>query len=178
MRVLAAVELRAAPFHAGIGGAFEEISAVHPTREALQVVHGEDHRLVDEAVDHQPVLGRVDLGNAAVMALEAEAGGRDDTVEFMQRREVDRGLAAGGEPFDIPPHDVLLELRGRSIGPRLHPVAQRAGPVLHIRDERIGSSRRSRDSCRPAAGKTRSPQPRRGQEPAPVQSRHAGLPVR
>jgi hypothetical protein len=69
---LAAVELRAAPLHAAIGRAFEEIGAVDAAGEALEVVHGEDQRLVDEAVDHQPVLGRIDLGDAAVMTLEAD----------------------------------------------------------------------------------------------------------
>jgi hypothetical protein len=61
VRELAAVELRAAPLHAGVGRAFEEVDAVHAPREALEVVHREHQRLVDEAVDHQPVLGRIDF---------------------------------------------------------------------------------------------------------------------
>jgi hypothetical protein len=87
---LAAVELRAAPLHAGIRRAFEEVDLVH-ARHALDVVHREHQRLVHEAVDHQPVIGGIDLRDAGVMPLEAQARWRDDAVEFVQRREIHRG---------------------------------------------------------------------------------------
>ena len=59
VRELRAVELRAAPLHAGIGGAFAEIRPVD-ARHALDVVEREDQRLVDEAVQDQPVVGGID----------------------------------------------------------------------------------------------------------------------
>ncbi len=89
VRELTAVELRSPPLHAGIRRAFEKIDLADP-RHALDVVHGEDKRRVDETVDHHPVVGRVDLGNAAVMALKAKSGRRDDSVQPMKRREVHR----------------------------------------------------------------------------------------
>ncbi len=108
--VLAAVELGAAPFHAGIGGAFQEMDAVD-ARQALDVLEREDQRLVDQAVQHQPVIVRIDLGDAAMMALEAQAVGRDDAVELVQRREGDRGLRRRGQPRHRAADHVLLVFR-------------------------------------------------------------------
>jgi hypothetical protein len=100
MGVLAAVELRAAPLHAGVRGAFEEVDTVH-AREALQAREREDQLFLDQPVHDQPVVFRIDLGDAAMMALEAQPVRRDDAVELVQRREADRGLAAGGQPLHI-----------------------------------------------------------------------------
>ena len=69
---LAAVELGAAPLHAGIRRAFQEIDPVH-ARHAPDVFHREHQRLLDEAVDHQPVVGGIDFGDTAVVALEAKS---------------------------------------------------------------------------------------------------------
>ena len=51
------------PFHAGVRAALDEVDARH-RREAHQVVHRVDARLAHHAVDHQPVLVRIDLGHA------------------------------------------------------------------------------------------------------------------
>gem|GEM_PF-6966759 len=48
-------------------------------------------------VDDQPVVGGIDLGDAGVMALEADTVWSDDAVKFVQRREADRALARGGQ---------------------------------------------------------------------------------
>ena len=56
VRELAAVELGAAPFHAGVCSALEEEHLVDYAGSGLQVVHCEDQWLVDKAVDHQTVL--------------------------------------------------------------------------------------------------------------------------
>ena len=108
VRVLAAIELRAAPFHSGIRRAFAEIRAVD-ARHALEIIEREDQRLVDEAVHDQPVIGRIDFGDAGMMPLEAEPVRRDDAVERMERREADRAFARGGEPFHVAADDVRLE---------------------------------------------------------------------
>ena len=115
--VLRAVELRAAPLHAGVRGAFAEIGAVD-ARHALDVVEREDQRLVDEAVDHQPVVGRIDLGDAGVVALEAQSVRRDDAVDLVQRREADRALRRGGEPRHVAAGDVLFVFRALAVRPR------------------------------------------------------------
>ncbi len=78
--VLAAVELGAAPLHAGIGGAFEKINSVD-ARQPLEVFEREDQRLVDQPMQHQPVVVRIDFGDAAVVALEAQTVRRDDSVK-------------------------------------------------------------------------------------------------
>src|SRR6267154_463797 len=74
---LASIELRAAPLHAGIRRAFEEMDAVH-AREALELVEREDQRLVDQAVDDEPIVFGIDLGDPAMMALETQTVRRDD----------------------------------------------------------------------------------------------------
>ena len=88
------IELRRAPFHAAIRRALDEVDARH-RRKALDVLHGQQQRPVDEAVDHQPVLLRIDRGAAAVVALEEQAVGGDDAGLILQRREADRGFRAG-----------------------------------------------------------------------------------
>jgi hypothetical protein len=108
---LAAIQLRAAPLHAAIGRAFEEVDPVF-AREALQVLHGEDQRRVDQAVDHQPVIGRIDDRRAAMVTLEAQPVRRDDAVKLMQRREVDRGNRIGGQPRHIAAHDMASNSDG------------------------------------------------------------------
>ncbi len=158
VRVLAAVQLRAAPLHAAIRRAFEEIDAVHPVRETLQILEREDHRLFDQAVDHQAVLRRIDFGDAAVMTLETKSARRDDAVELMERREIHRRLAACRQPFDIAPHDMLLERRRRPVGARGNAFAEIARPVRNFRDRGIGLRRRLRAyryrGCRRRTGKT------------------------
>jgi hypothetical protein len=57
---------------AAVAGALDEVRAARHG-VAQQRLHRERERLFDEAVNHQPVRGGVDLGNAVVMALEVEA---------------------------------------------------------------------------------------------------------
>src|SRR4051812_24501503 len=107
MGVLAAVELRALPFHPGICRTFEKMDAVD-ARQALEICEREDQRLFDQSVNDQPVVLRIDLGDAAMMALEAEAVRRDEAIELMQRREADRGLRRCGEPRHVAADDMRL----------------------------------------------------------------------
>src|SRR5262249_25250025 len=51
VRVLAAIELGASPFHAGISRAFEKIDFVDP-RQPLELIEGKDERLFNETVQH------------------------------------------------------------------------------------------------------------------------------
>jgi hypothetical protein len=43
-----------------------------------------------------------------MVALEAQAVRRDDAVDLVQRREVDRALAVGRQPFDVAAHHIGL----------------------------------------------------------------------
>ena len=77
----------------GIAGAFDEQDAGDGGK-AFQILHRIFHRLVHHAVDDETMLGRIDGGNAVVMALEMQARRRDDAHPRLQRREA--GRAAGG----------------------------------------------------------------------------------
>src|SRR4029079_12708788 len=91
------IDLRSAPLHAAVGGTFDEMD---PRRrwKANDVLHGEDQRTFDEAMDHQPVLVRIDVGPPGMMAFEKQAMWRDDAVQVLQRREADGGFGSGSQP--------------------------------------------------------------------------------
>ena len=88
------------------------------------------------------MLGGVDLRDAAVMPLEAEAVGRDEAIQIVQRGEVDRGLARGRQPLDVAAHHVGFIGGGRTVGVGVHARAQVLVPVLLVDDGRIGFGRR------------------------------------
>jgi hypothetical protein len=110
----------------------EEVDPVD-AREALEIGEREDQRLVDQPVDDQPVVLRIDLRDAAMMALEAEPVRRDDAVELVQRREAHRRLARRGEPRHVAADDVLLVFRRLAVGPHAGPVAERTRPFGDVR---------------------------------------------
>jgi hypothetical protein len=89
-------------------------------RQASKVRHAEDQRSLDQAVDHQLVLRRIDLGYAAVVNLEVERGRRDDTDQILKRGSARRGR------------------RGRRVG------SERAYGFLERRPVAVGSSRASK----------------------------------
>src|SRR4029453_17796157 len=89
VRVLTAVELSAAPFHPGIGRAFEKINFVDG-RKPLEIVERKNQRFVDESMQHQPVIFVIDFRDSAMMTLETKPVRRDDAVELMERREAHR----------------------------------------------------------------------------------------
>ena len=68
-----------------VAAAFDEGNARHH-RIARQGLEREDQRALNQAVDQQPMRVRIDVGNAAVMALEMQAVRRDHAVEQVMRR--------------------------------------------------------------------------------------------
>ena len=113
--ILAAVELGAAPLHAGIRRALQEMDAVD-ARQPLDVLERKDQRLVDEPMQHEPVVVRIDLGDAAMVALEAQAIRRDDAVEFVQRRERHRRFRRRGQPRHRAADHFLFVFRRHAVG--------------------------------------------------------------
>ena len=55
--------------------------------QAPDLLHGQDHRTIDHAVDQETVLARVDVGNTAAVDLVVERRWRDDPQRFVQGRE-------------------------------------------------------------------------------------------
>ena len=108
--------------------------------------------LVHQPVDHQPVLGGIDLGDAGMVAFEAQSVGRDDAIEFMQRCEIDRGNRVGCQPGHITAHDFFLELRWRPVGSYIDAVTGILVPVLLFQNGRIAIGK-GRSSCCSCAAK-------------------------
>jgi len=53
-------------------------------RKAPDVFHREDQRFLDKTMKHQPVLRRIDRGDASVVAFIEQAVRRDDAVEILK----------------------------------------------------------------------------------------------
>ena len=79
---------------------------------AQQIVHAELERLPHHAVDHELVLGRIDVRRAVVMPFEEEPVRRDDSVLVLQRRHAPVGeILPVLEHVGPAPAHVRLELR-------------------------------------------------------------------
>ena len=109
MRVLAGGHGDVAPFHAGVGAAFDKVKPAH-RRQAHDLVHRKNHGRLDQtvicAIDHQAVLGRVDVPPALVVALKMQTAGCHDTKQGLQWGERDGGLrrlcqSRAGTPLHI-----------------------------------------------------------------------------
>jgi hypothetical protein len=126
--------------------------------------------LSHQAIDDQAMVRRVDLGHAAVMALEAEPVGRDDAVQLVQRREADRGFRRRRQPLDPAPHHVAFVFRGRAIGRIVDAGPQVLRPVGHVgrlvlrrgRQGLAGHRRGAAGQDRAAAQKAAAVEPRPG----------------
>ena len=79
VRELQRVELCAAPFHAAVGRTLDEINP-RDGRKAHDVVHRQYQRPFDKAVDQEAVLMRIDVGAAAMVALEEQSIGRNNAL--------------------------------------------------------------------------------------------------
>ena len=97
----------------------------------LQILHREDQRTIDQAVQHQPVLRRIDRGNAAMMALVEQSVRRDDAVELLQRRRLGRGNILLQRLRDVL-DDALLERRRRAIELAARRIARRLHPLGNV----------------------------------------------
>ena len=121
------IHLRGAPFHAAIGRAFDEMDA-RDLREAQDVLHGKKQRTLDEAMDHQSVLRRIDIGPSSMMALEEQPVRRDDAVQILQRRKADGRFRARSQPGNVAADDGGLGIGGPAIRPIDHAGADRLRP--------------------------------------------------
>src|SRR5215472_19033231 len=74
-------------------------------RVAGEGFEGKDERAFDEAVDKQPMPVGIDVGDAAVVALEMEPVWRDRAIEEVMRRARCTGAGgarrAAGDPYDL-----------------------------------------------------------------------------
>src|ERR1700674_5736789 len=84
-----------------VAGAFDECDAgLH--RVAHQRVERVDERALDETVDQQPVRLRIDVWNAAVVALEMKSVRRSHAVEQVMRRARGAGAGRPGQAREDP----------------------------------------------------------------------------
>jgi hypothetical protein len=161
------IQLRGAPLHAAIGRAFDEVDARHG-REAQDVLHRENQWPLDQAMDHQSVLVRIDVGPAGMIALEKQPVRRDDAVQVLQRREADGGFGAGGEPRHVAPDHAGLGVGGPAIGPVDHAGSERLRPRRfggrgsrsRFRMGRSGAKREAAGQCGAEAEKRTAGEPR------------------
>ena len=158
------VELGAAPLHAGIGGTFAEIHPVD-ARHPLDVVEREDERPIDQAMQHEPVVGGIELGDAGMVTLEAQSVGCDHAVERVQRGEADRALRTGREPLHVAAYHARLVRRRLAVLAHRDPVAEETRPIGNIRrligGVALAGSRRRSERARAACRDGRAQKPRR-----------------
>ncbi len=140
---------------ARVARAFEEID-VRLGRKALDVVHGKDQRFVDEAVEHQSMLRRIDGGNPAMMAFIEQSVRRDDAVEILQRRPPGCRQILRQVLRDVL-DDILFEWRGHSVKLASHRVARCLHPFRDIGRQVVGVFRCRR--CFAARETTRNDDP-------------------
>ena len=126
-----------------------------------------NQRALDQAVDHQPVLFRIDVRPARMVALEKQPVRRDDAVQILQRRKTDGRFGAGGEPWHVAPDDAGLGVRRPAIGPVNHAGSDR------LRPRRIG---RRASLCRFRVAGPRAERKAAGQRRAQAEKRTPGEP--
>ena len=124
---------------ARIAGALDIVDArLH--RIAQQRVQIEHQRLAHHAVDHQLVLVGIDVGDAVVVALIMQAGGRDRALQHVERRARGAGTFAAGRrrARGEDAGDVGAPVRGCAIGRErrallLHPGRRGGADGLGLR---------------------------------------------
>src|SRR5580704_11353467 len=86
-----------------VAGALDEGDAGFH-RVAHQRIERVDQRAPDQTVDQEPVRSGIDVGNAAVVALEMKSVRRDHAVEQMMRRARGAGTGGPGRAREDPRH--------------------------------------------------------------------------
>ena len=103
------------PFNRAVGTAFNKTHAANAW-EAHDLVHIKHHRPLEHAVvravDHQAVLGRVNIPPALVMPLKMQAARCDDAEQGLQRAEAHTGRANAGQTWAFASLQVFFELAG------------------------------------------------------------------
>ena len=74
------------PFHCGVGTALQKVNARH-RGESHQIIHREDHRRLDQAMDHQPMRIGCNIVPALMVSFKMQAIRRDDAKQRLQRGE-------------------------------------------------------------------------------------------
>src|SRR4051794_21743551 len=113
-----------------VAGAFNEVNA-RLRGESPDVLHGEDQRLVDEPMQNQSMLRRVNIRDAAVMALIEQTVWRDDAVEILQRRAA-RGRNVLRRVFRHMADDVLFVFGRCPVGLTAGRITGRLRPFGNI----------------------------------------------
>ena len=91
--------LGSTPFHTSVGRTFEEANHAG-CGKAHQIIHGENERTFNQAVDHQSVLVWINLRQPGMVALKYNRTGRNDARNISQRGKTDGRDSVGGQPVD------------------------------------------------------------------------------
>ena len=86
-----------APIDCGIGAALDKVKARHGW-QAHDFIKCQDLGRFHHAIDHQAMLGWIDVPPALVMAFKMQAAWRDDAKQRLQRRERNGGLRGLRQP--------------------------------------------------------------------------------
>ena len=134
VRVLHGGHGHVAPLGGGVGTALDEVDA-RDAGQAHQIVHGEDAFALNQTVDHQAVLGRIDVPPALVVTLKVQAAGRDDAEQALQGRETDGSRVHAGQAWALAAAQVAFPFAGASVA-RLHGHrhAQARGVLRHFQN--------------------------------------------
>ena len=113
MRALrVAVRLRL-PLAAAVAGTLEKVDPRHRWQPA-EVIHRQNERSIDQAMNGQPMFSRIDVRYARVVPFEVERRGRDDADGVLQRSAAGRRLHTRGLAAAAP--RALLEPRAFAVG--------------------------------------------------------------
>ena len=133
MGVLHCGHRHVAPLGGGVGSALDKGKARYGW-QTHDLVHGENHVLFDHAVDHEAVLGRVNVPPALVVTLEVQTAGRDDTEQRLKWCKRHRGLGGLCQARALTALQVGFELGGLAIAFSGHALPQSYGVLRQVED--------------------------------------------
>ncbi len=97
------------PLRCRVGATLDEVETGN-RRQPHDLVHGEDFRLLDHAIDHEAMFRRVNIPPALVMPLKMQATWGDDSEQGLQGCKRNRRLCRLSESRALSPLHICLVL--------------------------------------------------------------------
>ena len=121
------------PLHRRVGTTLDEVKARH-RRQAHDFINGEHHRFFYQTIDHEAVLGGVDVPPTLVVALEMQTAGGDDAKQGLQRCKRHRSLGGLRQARALAALHIGLEPRGLAVAIGGHAQTQTLGVLGQVQD--------------------------------------------